>query len=345
MKILAQEADQSGDGNPYIHLLYENLRAVGGRIKPLNRRRLLERQDIVHVHWPEMLVEWRRGPLFAIADSVKCLIGIAMARLRGARLAWTGHNLAPHELPHPRIHAAFSAIFQRMVDLVITLSPAGGEALQTRYSVLRRKTLVTIPHGHYRDAYGAKADRVEARRQLDLPLEGRIFLLLGMIRRYKNVPALIRAFDDHANGSHLLIAGKIGSDAALEDEVRQAATRARGVTLHLHHVPAPDVPLYHAAADVVVLPYTSGTALNSGAAILALSFDRPVVVQDSGAMADLQALVGTQWLARFSGDASEALAEAERLAARERPDDLDLSALDWPPIGQATLDAFRSVLR
>ena len=30
MKILAQAADQSRDGNPYIHLLYENLSAAGG---------------------------------------------------------------------------------------------------------------------------------------------------------------------------------------------------------------------------------------------------------------------------------------------------------------------------
>lgn len=345
MKILAQEADQSPDGNPYLHLLYENLRAAGGKVTPLNRRRLLERQDIVHVHWPEMLVEWRRGPLFAIADSGKCLFGLAVARVRGARLAWTGHNLAPHEMPHPRIHAAFSAIFQYMVDLVISLSPAGGEALRARYSILRRKPVANIPHGHYRDAYGNGADRAEARRRLGLPSEGRIFLLLGMIRRYKNVPALIRAFDAHASSSHLLIAGRIGGDAALEDEILQAAAHAARVTVHLGHVPSPDVPLYHAAADVVVLPYTSGTALNSGAAILALSLDRPVVVQDSGAMRDLQALVGQHWLACFSGEASAALAEAEHLATVERPDRLDLSALDWPPIGQATLDAFRSVLR
>ena len=50
------------------------------------------------------------------------------------------------------------------------------------------------------------------------------------------------------------------------------------------YVPHDDVPLYFAAADVVVLPFRKVTT--SGSALLALSLGRPVVAPRLGALRD-----------------------------------------------------------
>ena len=54
------------------------------------------------------------------------------------------------------------------------------------------------------------------------------------------------------------------------------------------------------AADLVVLPYRA--IQNSGSAMLALSADRPVVVPALGAMRELQAAVGEDWVRCYEGD-------------------------------------------
>ena len=69
--------------------------------------------------------------------------------------------------------------------------------------------------------------------------------------------------------------------------------------LHLRSVPVEDVQAHFAAADLVVLPYRK--TLNSAVALLALSFDRPVLVPNAGSMAELQREVGAEWVLIYEG--------------------------------------------
>ena len=66
--------------------------------------------------------------------------------------------------------------------------------------------------------------------------------------------------------------------------------------------------MYLPATDLVVLPYRD--ILNSGSAVLALSFDRPVLVPRRGSLGDLQNHVGRQWVRTYEGDIGAAELEA-----------------------------------
>jgi beta-1,4-mannosyltransferase len=102
--------------------------------------------------------------------------------------------------------------------------------------------------------------------------------------------------------------------------------------------------VHHAAADVVVLPYDTRSALNSGALLLALSLDTPVVVADSPINRELRRQVGADWVHLFDGDPAEALAVAKRVAHARRAGRPDLDAFAWPAIAEATVQAYRDVL-
>ncbi len=96
------------------------------------------------------------------------------------------------------------------------------------------------------------------------------------------------------------------------------------------------------AADVVVLPYRA--IQNSGSAVLALSADRPVVVPALGAMRELQASVGADWVRCYPGDfdGDELVASVE-WAGNDRPERAPLDRLDWHGIAADTVAFYRLV--
>jgi glycosyltransferase involved in cell wall biosynthesis len=340
LRVLASPARQARDGNPYIDQLNDALRGHGFEIEPLTRRALLERPDVVHVHWPEALVRWERPAAVAVLDVAKVLGGLWLARRRGTRVVWTGHNLGPHEPVRPLLMAVFLRGFGASTDVVVSLSESASVALRERFEWLSGRPVVVIPHGHYRDVYDAPPSREVARGRIGISSELPVFLLMGQLRRYKRVPELVRAFEaGFAGRAHLLVAGA-ANEPGLARELTEQADLGAGTTLRLGRVPEAEVPVLHGAADVVVLPYASGSTLNSGAAILALSLGRPVVVPDSGAMRELGELVGPGWVHTFRGAPVDALSVAYQALSSDRPAPPDLTDLEWSSVGGATARLF-----
>ena len=340
LTVVTDQADQPDHGNPYSPALYEAMRPFDVEITPLGRRELLRKHDIIHIHFPELIVRWDAGIRTTVLDMIKVLLGLRIAKWRGARIVWTGHDLGPHDMPNPRLYGLYVRGFGRLVDLLVSLSDDATRRLTERYPWLARKRTVTIPHGHYRDLYPAPPTKSVARKELDLDEDAAVFLLFGQIRRYKDVPGLVRAFGRQLPDARLLLAGAVVVDESLTDEVRAAVAEAGNVSAQLRAIPSVEVPLIHAVADVVVLPYAVGSALNSGAAFLALSMGRPVVVRESGTMRELQRAVGGEWLRTFEGPTENALAAAVDLLDVPRSSAPDMSSFDWDRIGHATADAF-----
>jgi glycosyltransferase involved in cell wall biosynthesis len=142
----------------------------------------------------------------------------------------------------------------------------------------------------------------------------------------------------------LLIAGMPTDDAIME-EVREAAALNPNVRLFLYFVDPNDVQIFLRAADLVVLPYKE--ILNSGSAILALSFDRPILVPSLGALAELRQVVGPDWVRPYEGELnSEVLrsaihwAKIRQVGPDARP---PLEELNWYRIAGLTIRAFSNV--
>jgi glycosyltransferase involved in cell wall biosynthesis len=107
--------------------------------------------------------------------------------------------------------------------------------------------------------------------------------------------------------------------------------------------PAATAQLF-AACDLVVLPYRE--ILNSGTAMLALSYDRPVLLPDQGATGDLAAAVGPAWVRTYPGVMDPAtLVDALAWARTQtRPSVAPLDPFEWSAIATATLGAYRRVV-
>ena len=307
-----------------------------------HRRSLATRCDIFHVHWPEWELNAFSDAIEAAARLKFKLFAIDLFRARGAKLVWTVHNLRAHEGLHPRLEKWFWSAFIRKVDGFIALTQSGRVAAVEHFPHLASVPGYVIPHGHYRDEYPNDSAN-NAREQLGISPHARVLVFFGQIREYKNVPSLIRAFREVHGNVVLCIAGKPNSDTLATELRREAAADPR-VLLHLYDVPNERVQLFFHAADLVVLPYRD--ILNSGTALLSMSFNRPVLVPDRGAMEDLRERVGRQWIRTFVGEINalvlqQALAWATQAS---RPSEACLRELEWPKLADQTLRAYQDVI-
>ena len=347
MLILASPGPSSGaDDNPYIRLLYLAVAQSRGeeavQVKDFDRASLLSRPDVVHVHWPHHLIRWTRLSV-AIIDIVKLVGLVAIARLRGTALVWTVHDLEPHEVHRPRLWALYFRVFCHQVDLLVLLSASSLDQIQAKYVWLAGKPVRVIPHGHYRGEYADSPRQQDARAELGLA-DRTTLLAFGQIRPYKRSVELARAFQETAAGTgspQLVIAGE-ARDLIIRDNL--SALASADVRAFLDLVPHERVPLFFGACDVAVLPYSTGSALNSGVALLALSMGRPVVMVDTPVGRELQEVVGPEWLTLTSDSMSEIVAAAIERAHHRPSDSLDLSVFGWPAIGAMTVSAYHDAV-
>lgn len=338
LRVLVSPLASGDNGNPYVDLLYSAVRAEGDVVLvDFSRRRLLGKWDIVHFHWPEWNVRSDTNA-HTLYDASIFLALLTIASLRGARVAWTAHDMGPHDT-EDGIYDLFFRLFIRHVRLVFGLSHQTLDAVVKRYPALQAAQRVVVPHGHYRDAYaGPSPDKTTARHQLHIDDCRRILILIGQIRRYKNFDTFVRLFRASAASDDRLIVAGQPQDDALRGAVVAAAAGDPRVMLHLSEIPHDLVPVFIRAADTVVLPYRA--ILNSGVALLALSLDRPVVVPSLGGLGELAAEFGDDWVQTYDLPLTAEVVTAA-LALPPPSGRPTMEGRSWPQIGRRTVGAYR----
>lgn len=343
MQVLARPAFSSRKENPYNWLLYTYMKDLGVGVDEFSLKcAIASNYKICHLHWPELPLN-NRNLLKALIKAQALLLQLDWARSRGAKTLWTVHNLAAHEQFYPQLEAWFWKAFLQRLDGYITLSQAGMEAAQKRFPQLKNLPGFVIPHGHYRGEYEDDISPQAARMALGIPASAKVVLFFGRIRAYKNVPQLIQSFRQLADKEAILcIAGRPEFPALAEAIASEVGSDNR-IRTFLDFIPQSQAQLYFRAADLVVLPYRE--ILNSGSALLALSFDRPILVPLRGTLGELQAQVGEDWVRAYTGEITTAhIEEAMQWAlTTPRPQQAPLQALDWQELAQQTVRAYKSV--
>ena len=187
-----------------------------------------------------------------------------------------------HELPRegegggPDIRKALDRM-----DGVVVLTEHGAQRLETELGVPPEKITV-IPHGAF-DYLTRLPDEVPLVPELE-GAEGPVILSFGLIRPYKGVDVLLRAFAElEADTAELWIAGRpLGVDPA---ELRALADAAKGrVRFVTRFITDAELPAIFRRADIVALPYRE--AQQSGVLFAALAFGKAIVASSVGGLAE-----------------------------------------------------------
>jgi glycosyltransferase involved in cell wall biosynthesis len=333
MDILAFPAFANEKINPYNALLYKHAQKNGLRvIEYTHKRALFSAYDVLHYHWPDGYIN-APARLKMLQRAAVLVLIVLIAKARRKKIIWTVHNLFPHDAFYPRTAFAVLSWFARHCDGLIFLSEGGTFEFNNHYAGVHAKKAI-IPHGHYRPIYPALPSRDAARRMLNLPPDKTVLLSFGLIKQYKNMDGLLDAFlslDDP--DIFLLIAGHC-KDQTLAQRLGEKAKKGKNIRLDLKFIEDSDLPFYFAAADMMVLSYHE--ILNSGALLLSLSLNVPVLAPRRSSFLDLQKMVGSSWLSLYDGAFNAATLRTALNAQKSNKNGgvCDLSALDWQPIGE-----------
>ena len=346
LKIAAWPAFKNKYKNPYNWLLYSHMSQADVSVREFSPKILLrENCDILHFHWPVEMIVDHPNWLVAFLRSLSLILLMKWVKFRGTRIIWSFHNELPHSTLHPQLANWFQGLFIHQLDGYISLCRHGQGRAKKLFPTLKKLPCWIIPHGHYQEIYPNSISKVDARARLRIPEGFHSLVFLGQIRPYKNVPRLIRIFRELAPLNWQLSIAGMANSTDLRESLFEAADKDARVKFFLDFVPDDEIQIYLNAADLVVLPFES--ILNSGSAILALSFNRPILVPNIGAMEELQSLVGKEWVALYSGDfAAEALSQGLSWAVNTpRSVMANLEALDWGKISKETVSAYEALVR
>lgn len=188
-------------------------------------------------------------------------------------------NVEPHE--SHIIDKPCNYYYLRGVDGFVYMSEQVHRELQNYTSA----PAIFSPHPMFEN-FGTAIDRTEACRRIGVDAAQDYTLFFGLIRDYKGLDMLLRAWAKWMpEGRKLLVAGEFytsrESYVALIDEL---GLKDR-VVLHDRFIADEDVCCYFSVADCLVLPYRSAT--QSGVTQIAYNFSLPMLVTNVGGLPEI----------------------------------------------------------
>lgn len=331
--------------NPYQTLLARSIEKTGAIVSfaegyrrglPLFREVLAQRPDVLHLHW---ILPYLKGKSCWIRTvyAAKFLLDVLFVKLTGVRVVWTVHNRITHDTPFPKLEQWVRRNLAKLVDRIILHNRSTLEELAQEYQFPLHKATV-IPHGHYREVYSERISSLEARKALNLPTTGTIFLSLGLLRPYKGVETLIETWVNNQaafSNCTLVIAGK--ASPTYSETLQSKIAECSNVILIPEFIEDDRIHLFFSAASIAVLPYKQ--VLNSGSLILAMSYGLPVIAPRLESIAEY---LETADCLLFEPNDDQGLFKAMKLSTESNLDELSQTTiaqcnhLDWYKIGQDT---------
>lgn len=243
------------------------------------------RFDIIHIHWPELLVNWR-----AVEKTELQQLELTLEYWKrvGAKIVVTRHNSKSHR--NLLLDDELYEIIFKHADAIVHL---GENSLNEFISnpLYHSKVNVQINHPNYLD-FNIQSTRNEARKKFGFKENAVVYLAFGAIRNAREEKDLISAFKKlDLKNKKLLIARSllIKNDISFKKfPIKRWKNDMKKFMLQLNkivvkassHIPESEMIDLLLASDVVVIPRIN--QLNSGQLYLAFSFSRIVVGPEIG---------------------------------------------------------------
>jgi glycosyltransferase involved in cell wall biosynthesis len=173
------------------------------------------------------------------------------------------------------------SLIRRLATCHVVHSENDRQLISSHYHIDLKKVHV-IPHGIYDQYKKTDCNIAKARIQIREP---NVILFFGLLRPYKGVKYLIKAFEQLPkpliDETRLLIVGEAWEDQESRDLVERSTFKSH-ITLINRYVGDDEVPVFFSAADILVLPYTR--ASQSGVAHIGMAFGIPIIASRVGGL-------------------------------------------------------------
>ncbi len=192
-------------------------------------------------------------------------------------------NVIPHEKrPGDKLLTSF---FVRSVRAAVTMSQSVTDDLLMFSGSI---PFVETPHPLF-DNFGADPGRVDSLKKLGLDERFRYMLFFGLIREYKGLDLLLKAFAAARSRKEkqvkLVIAGEFYENREKYLKLITEASLQDDVIIIDRFIDNEEVRYIFGASDLVVQPYKSAT--QSGVTQIAYHFNKPMIVTNVGGLQEM----------------------------------------------------------
>lgn len=198
-------------------------------------------------------------------------------KLLGQKIVWTPHDIV--SLKGEKANKYFRIMY-KLSNIIIVHNQSNKLMISEKFSIAESKISV-IPHGNY-NYFMHPIEKAEAREKLKLPLEKKIFLIIGNLHSGKGIETSIEAlrYIKQRNHYFLLVAGKVskGFDMDMLLQKIKKWELEEKVILRTEFIPDDKIEYYYKASDVCLVPYQK--VYESGVLRYAFSCGLPVIASD-----------------------------------------------------------------
>lgn len=236
----------------------------------------------IRKHNPDLLIFKWWIPFFGPAFwGVQKLLGGSYKQ----KTAFVCHNVLPHEKRFGDM--LFTKMALGSGSFIMTLSSAEADTARAIFPEWPKETIRATPLPVYEcyDEFTEGAQAARAKLGIDAK---KLLLFIGLIREYKGVDVLLHAMPAIIARDpeiKLVIAGEFYDGQEKYEKLIDELRLREHVIVRPKFVPAEEIGLYLAAADLNVLPYRHAT--QSGILVTAYAHGCPVLVTRVGGLAEV----------------------------------------------------------
>ena len=207
-------------------------------------------------------------------DYLKKYIKIFLFVLLQKKIFWVVHNKQPHAKysndSSIKLSVKLMKKLLKVSSRIIILCDETREVLKNlcKDDSLYCKKIYKIPHPNYIGVYPQSEDVKNT--------EGLNFLYVGQVNKYKNVDLLINVFNElQQENVFLTVAGNC-KDSNYVTELK-STIKNKNISCDFRFIPDGELVSYIKRSDILVLPYSLESSLNSGTIFLAFSYGKTVI--------------------------------------------------------------------
>ena len=201
--------------NPYFTMIGDELIKMGFDFKYIDNFQKIkeimgEKPTLIHFH--QLSPFYHAKNLEETSIKAHQLLGnIKDLKDHGGKIVYTMHNPLPHNRTFTDIDKIINKEMYSLSNIIIVLGPRAKDIITKNQNITPQ--ISVIKHVSFKEYYGKKPDKNQARKEIGLPTNAIIFGNIGSIKPYKGLEFIIKAFikfSESQNNNkrfHLLIAG------------------------------------------------------------------------------------------------------------------------------------------
>lgn len=292
------------DPNPYQEMLYSHTKDITIKYLDPNTmdtrflhrvlefiKTLIESRkqgfSIFHIHW---LYPFFIGSGFinSCISTIYLLTILIVLKLLSYKIVWTVHNILPHEKTFIN-----DVWVTKLFAIFLTSAIANSEHTKQELEKLgiSIKNISVIPIGSF-VGYYKKNDKNKARKIVGIPENHTVISFVGMIRKYKGVDHLYKAFSyvlQNYSNVTCILAGKPHNDIAQQMKDFVSLDKKRMIVID-RTLEKDELETILSASDLFLFPAVKITT--SSSVLLAFTFGVPVIGPRIGNLKDFKNDIG-----------------------------------------------------